>query len=153
MHPDIRALAQRAGVVYAATDNFGDGYALATSSDEGETWQPLMAYDDVQAINPCLREQCRTLCETEPLASIWPAAVCSASGAGGSTGAGGTGAAGGSSGAGGSAGSAGGRPPKSSGGGGCAIAPTGARPRPARAPRLHGGAPLLEAPARAHVSP
>jgi len=84
----------------------------------------LMAYDDVRAINPCLREQCRALCEMEPLASIWPAAVCSASGAGGAAGAG-TGA-GGSAGTSGSAGAGGGgaRPPKSSGGGGCAIAPT-----------------------------
>jgi hypothetical protein len=121
-HPDIRALSQRAGVVYAATDNFGDGYALATSSDEGDSWQPLMAYADVQAINPCLREQCRMLCETEPLASIWPPAVCLAgSGAGGAGGGGGP--AGGSSGGAvaGSSGAGGGTRPPSSGGG-CAVA-------------------------------
>ena len=35
--PSVRALSQRAGVVYAATDNFGDGYALGASTDEGNT--------------------------------------------------------------------------------------------------------------------
>jgi photosystem II stability/assembly factor-like uncharacterized protein len=84
--PRIRALAERAGVVYAATDNFGDGYALGASSDEGTTWRGVMSYGQVQAIIPCLRgdAQCRASCEalagqgTMSPGMIWEADVCSA---------------------------------------------------------------------------
>jgi hypothetical protein len=76
--PAIRALSQRAGTVYAATNNFGDGYALGTSVDEGTTWQPMMSYADVDAINPCLKAQCQATCDLEVQLSLWPAEVCSA---------------------------------------------------------------------------
>ena len=128
--PWIRALSQRNGLVYAATDNFGDGYAVATSADEGTTWKGLMGYADVKAINPCLKVQCQATCEVEVGLSLWPAEVCSAdpptaTGTGGSGG--GQGGASGASGAtigGGGTGGAGGRPPAKSGG--CALA--GERP-------------------------
>ncbi len=85
--PAIRALAERAGTIYAATDNFGDGFALATSTDQGTTWSKLMSYDQVQAIVPCLRAdaQCQATCaalagmgDMSP-GMIWSATVCSAS--------------------------------------------------------------------------
>jgi len=84
--PHIRALSQRGGTVYAATDNFGDGYALAVSNDEGATWHAAMAYDQIQAILGCVRSdpQCQARCQA--LAGqgamspgmIWESAVCSA---------------------------------------------------------------------------
>jgi hypothetical protein len=84
--PRIRALSQRGGVVYAATDNFGDGYALGASDDEGTTWRKVMSYDQIEAIVPCLRQdaQCQASCQA--LAGqgamspgmIWEANVCSA---------------------------------------------------------------------------
>ncbi len=76
--PAIRALSQRSGKVYAAADNFGDGYALGTSADEGTTWQALMTYADVKAINPCLKAHCQTTCEAEVMVSLWTADVCAA---------------------------------------------------------------------------
>ena len=69
--PAIRALSQRGGMVYGAADNFGDGYALGTSTDEGTTWQALMTYADVKAINPCLKAHCQTTCEAEVEVSLW----------------------------------------------------------------------------------
>ena len=54
--PSIRALSQRDGVVYAAADNFRDGFALGTSADEGETWQALLRFNQVQGILPCLSQ-------------------------------------------------------------------------------------------------
>ena len=84
--PHIRALSQRGGTVYAATDNFGDGYALAVSNDEGATWHAAMAYDQIRAILGCVRSdpQCQARCQA--LAGqgamspgmIWESAVCSA---------------------------------------------------------------------------
>jgi hypothetical protein len=113
--PSVRALSQRAGVVYAATDNFGDGYALGASADEGDSWQPLLRYEDVRAIIPCLKSACQTTCQTEVDLGLWPQEVCDAAppnptGAGGGSGAGG----GANGGTGGRAGS----------GGGCSIVPS-----------------------------
>jgi hypothetical protein len=127
--PAIRALSQRAGLVYAAADNFGDGYALGTSSDEGTTWQALMTYADVKAINPCLKTACQTSCEAQVSVDLWTEDVCSADAPGstGTAGTGGTGQAGhgGSSGTGGTTGTGGtgGAPPPKHGG--CAIAAGG----------------------------
>jgi uncharacterized protein (TIGR03382 family) len=127
--PAIRALSERAGLVYAATNNFGDGYAIGTSADEGATWQPLFAYADVQQISPCLATACAAICENEASLAVWPEAVCSAGSASGTGGAGGaaaagssgTGAAGpGTAGAGG--GSTGGSDGKPSSSGGCSTA-------------------------------
>ena len=120
--PSVRALSQRAGVVYAATDNFGDGYALGASTDEGDSWQPLLRYEEVRAILPCLKSACQTICQTEVDLGLWPQEVCAAApppttGAGGVSGA-----------AGGSGGASGG--PGAHGGGGCSLAP--AAPAPAR---------------------
>lgn len=84
--PRIRALSQRGGVVYAATDNFGDGYALGTSNNEGTTWHAAMSYRQIQAIIPCLRSdaQCQASCDalagqgSMSPGMIWEANVCSA---------------------------------------------------------------------------
>ncbi|HLK90252.1 MAG TPA: hypothetical protein VKZ18_10180 [Polyangia bacterium] len=126
--PAIRALSERGGLVYAATNNFGDGYAIGTSTDEGTTWQPLFAYADVQQISPCLAATCAATCDGEAGLSVWPEAVCSAGSTGGAGGAGGVGGAGagaggagaagtgGPLGTGGAGGSTGGAPPSSSGG-------------------------------------
>jgi hypothetical protein len=82
--PRIRALSERGGVVYAATDNFGDGYALGTSKDEGTSWRAAMAYGDIEAILPCLRSDpicqstCRALAGAGEMSAgvIWADAVC-----------------------------------------------------------------------------
>src|SRR5262249_40148460 len=41
--PTIRALSARGTTLYAVTDNANDGYAIATSTDEGSSWQALMS--------------------------------------------------------------------------------------------------------------
>ena len=124
--PGIRALSQRNGLAYAAADNFGDGYAIGTSADEGTTWQPLMTYADIKAINPCLKTVCQDICSMEVGVSLWTADTCSAD-APGSTGTAGSGGAGGNVGMGGGGsggtsgvgGTVGGKPPSSHGG--CAV--------------------------------
>jgi hypothetical protein len=126
--PSIRALSQRNGTVYAATDNFGDGYALGTSVDEGTTWRAMMSYADVKAINPCLKAQCQATCDAEVMLSLWPAEVCSADPPPpGSTGTGGGGAGGTIGGGGAGGGGTGGQmPPRKKGG--CDIAATPGAP-------------------------
>ena len=137
--PAVVALAQRGGVLYAATDNFSDGYALGASSDLGATWQPVVRFDQIGSIMECLQTnpQCQASCEAlagNGLGSsgqIWPEAVCTAGaapgGAGGASGAGN----GGRAGAGGGAASTGGGGQGSSGGG-CTLAPGATCPSPLR---------------------
>jgi photosystem II stability/assembly factor-like uncharacterized protein len=48
-----RGFAERAGLLYAATDNLVDGFALAVSRDRGRTWQKVMAFADIEAISRC----------------------------------------------------------------------------------------------------
>jgi hypothetical protein len=94
----------------APAEDFGDGYAIGTSSDEGTTWQALMTYADVHAINPCLKAYCQEICAMEVAVSLWTADVCAADPPM-STGTGGSGGASGPA----------GKPPSSSNGG-CAVA-------------------------------
>jgi len=121
--PSIRALSQRDGVVYAATDNFSDGYALGTSADEGDTWHDLLRYDQVGAIMPCLKSRCQASCQTQVDLGLWPQDVCTAAaptmtGSAGSSGNSGIGGAGGA-GAGGRGGTGG---PSHPSDGNCSVA-------------------------------
>jgi hypothetical protein len=131
--PHVRGLAARGNDVYAATDNFSDGYALGVSADEGASWRAVMSYDQVNAIAPCLKGACQMVCEQEVTLDLWPTAVCSAAppaaaGDGGTdapaaaTGGhdGGTDAPGATDGG---SGGAGGADRTTSHGGGCAVAP------------------------------
>jgi MYXO-CTERM domain-containing protein len=74
--PHILALAERAGTVYAAVDTAYEPFAEATSTDEGTTWQPGLAFVNVAAIAPCLRGVCQTDCAARAQQKQWPAAVC-----------------------------------------------------------------------------
>lgn len=126
--PTINGLSERAGLVYAATDNFADGYALGTSADEGTTWQPLLTYAGVQGIAPCLATTCASTCEMLAGLSVWPEAICSAGSAGGAGGQGGAGAAGASGTGGPGPGTAGGGGSVANGGAGGATGGSDAKP-------------------------
>jgi len=76
--PHILALAERAGTVYAAVDTAYEPFAEATSTDDGTTWQPGLAFVNVAAIAPCLKGVCQTDCATRAQQQQWPAAVCAA---------------------------------------------------------------------------
>jgi MYXO-CTERM domain-containing protein len=126
--PHIRALSERAGAVYAATDNFSDGYAAGLSMDEGRTWEALVSYDAVRGILPCVKAACQASCAVQVQLNLWTAEVCSADvpssstpGAGGRAQGGAT--ASGGAGGGGGTGGAGGRP-NAADAGGCACSVT-----------------------------
>jgi MYXO-CTERM domain-containing protein len=91
--PRVRGLAQRAGHIYVAGDNFVDGFALAEISEDGKTVKPLMKFEDVRAIKECVRAQCVNDCMRRAQLKLWPETVCGAgidAGAGGAGGSGGT---------------------------------------------------------------
>jgi MYXO-CTERM domain-containing protein len=118
--PSIRGLAERNGTLYCAADNTADHFAVGTSTDEGATWQPLMRFDQIVAIDTCVKTLCQDLCAMQ-VDVLWPDTVCSAdapprpSPDGGAAGSGGGG---GGTGAAGSGGAGGHAPDAGAGGGG-----------------------------------
>src|SRR6185295_18123478 len=76
--PHIRGMAERAGVLYAATSNWDDGFAMATSIDGGTTWQRGLAFSDIGAIDACNKSACQMACGTLVADGVWPAAFCQA---------------------------------------------------------------------------
>lgn len=81
--PRVRALAHRDGRLFVAGDNFNDGFALAVSTDEGTTLTPILRYEDVSGVKPCVHAACGTACEYEASITLWPSSVCDAAAAGG----------------------------------------------------------------------
>jgi hypothetical protein len=77
--PRLRALAERDGKIYLAGSNYMDGWALAVSSDEGRTIQPLARYDQVSAVRPCVAAICQDLCDEQAGRRIWAPEVCNPS--------------------------------------------------------------------------
>jgi hypothetical protein len=76
--PNFRGLAERGGIFFGAADNVRDPFAVGYSTDEGTTWQPLMHYAQMQAIDGCAKTQCQAQCQTQVGAGLWPAGVCDA---------------------------------------------------------------------------
>jgi hypothetical protein len=73
--PHLRALAERDGLLYAAADNFADGFALAVSSDEA-TFRPLLRYDGVGRVRRCVATACVNACSDNVRLGLWSQAVC-----------------------------------------------------------------------------
>ena len=66
--PLVRGLGQRDGVAYAASSddaNDPNGFALAKSTDDGLTFQPILRFADMKAISSCVKTICADDCETE----------------------------------------------------------------------------------------
>jgi hypothetical protein len=74
--PRLRALAERAGRLYLAGSNYSDGWALAVSSDDGRTIQPVVRYDQVSAVKACVMAACQDLCDEQAGRRIWAPEVC-----------------------------------------------------------------------------
>ena len=74
--PHILGLAERDGMLYLAGKNYSDGWALATSRDEGATIQPLSSYDQVRGIMPCAMSVCGNACTLTAMQAIWTNDVC-----------------------------------------------------------------------------
>ncbi len=76
--PRVHALAERNGKLYVAAENFGDGYALAESDDEGAHLRPLTGFREVQGVKSCVADLCAGTCAYYAGITLWPEAVCGA---------------------------------------------------------------------------
>lgn len=76
--PSVRAMSARGATLYVVADNVADGYAVGTSVDEGQSWQPLMRYDQLLAIQACVKDTCQTDCLMRAAAGQWSEDFCAA---------------------------------------------------------------------------
>jgi hypothetical protein len=82
--PHLVGLAERVvggqATLYLSGKNYSDGWALATSTDEGATITPVMTYDKVAGIKPCVQQICLDSCNYEEMQAIWDPGVCTGAG-------------------------------------------------------------------------
>lgn len=78
--PHVVGLAERTEsgkpILYLSGKNYSDGWALATSTDEGQTLTAVMSYDQVSRIAPCVQQICADTCGFEEMQGIWTPEVC-----------------------------------------------------------------------------
>ncbi|MEA2695989.1 MAG: hypothetical protein QOI66_260 [Myxococcales bacterium] len=80
----IRALAERSGDLYVATDNVVDGFALAVSSDDGITFQPLLRFNQIKGARDCgnLVAECAATCSSLVSVGTFTSSSCGSGDAG-----------------------------------------------------------------------
>ncbi len=76
--PTLKGGSARGGTLYAVTDHMVEGFAIATSVDEGQSWQPFMRYDQIQAIASCVKAYCQEDCSVRAVLEQWPEEFCAA---------------------------------------------------------------------------
>jgi hypothetical protein len=78
-HLSARGFAERGGLIYAATDNVADGFAVARSRDRGVTWERVMGFGDISGISACgdLPGVCTGTCSMLAMRGTVPPSVCS----------------------------------------------------------------------------
>jgi MYXO-CTERM domain-containing protein len=76
--PSVRAMSGRGSTLYVVADDVADGYAVGTSVDEGGSWQALMSYDQVAAIQACAKATCQDDCLNRAAAGQWDDSFCAA---------------------------------------------------------------------------
>jgi hypothetical protein len=78
--PHIVGLSERVSggksTLYLSGENYVDGWALASSADEGMTVTPLMSYDQVRGIKSCAQQTCANTCNYEEMQAVWDPDVC-----------------------------------------------------------------------------
>ncbi len=85
--PHLVGLAERVvagqATLYLSGKNYSDGWALATSTDEGAKLTPMMTYDQVAGIKACVQQVCLDGCNYEEMQAIWGPSVCTGDGGAG----------------------------------------------------------------------
>ncbi len=76
--PALLSMAERQGVLYAATDTTIHAFGEAVSTDDGTTWAPGLRFSEIDAIAGCLAAACQDDCQMRAAQQQWPAAMCAA---------------------------------------------------------------------------
>ncbi|HVT06588.1 MAG TPA: sialidase family protein [Polyangia bacterium] len=76
--PAIISMAERQGIIYAATDTTVHPFGEAVSQDDGTTWAPGLRFSQIDAIAGCLAAACQDDCRMRASQQQWPVAMCAA---------------------------------------------------------------------------
>src|SRR6185436_8416972 len=74
LHP--RGFGERGTTLFVATDDTADGFALASSQDDGDSWTPRLHLANIEAIRGCVQQACVDDCWQKVTIALWPTAVC-----------------------------------------------------------------------------
>jgi MYXO-CTERM domain-containing protein len=76
--PTLRGMAARGSLIYGASDTQVETSGAFVSSDQGQSWQPLLSFDAIQAIDPCVKAKCQDDCQMRVALGQWSLDVCDA---------------------------------------------------------------------------
>jgi hypothetical protein len=74
LHP--RGFGERGTTLFMAIDQSMDGFALASSEDDGDTWTRRMDFGQVEAIRSCTQQACADDCWQKVTIELWQPPVC-----------------------------------------------------------------------------
>ena len=73
-----RGIAERGGELFVAAEDFLDGAALWSSTDEGTSWKPRLRFQQIAGVRACVRQLCATDCDYYSDLMLFPKSVCTA---------------------------------------------------------------------------
>jgi hypothetical protein len=71
-------MAARGSLIYGASDTQVETNGAFVSADQGQSWQPLLSFDAIQAIDTCVKTSCQDDCQLRAGLGQWPSDVCDA---------------------------------------------------------------------------
>ncbi len=76
--PTLRGMAARGSLIYGASDTQVESSGAFVSKDQGASWQPLLSFDAIQAIDPCVKVLCYDDCQLRAGLGQWSSDMCDA---------------------------------------------------------------------------
>lgn len=76
--PTLLGMAARGSLIYGATDTMVEDSGAFVSADQGQSWQPLLSFDAIQAIDPCVKAKCSDDCQMRAALGQWSSDMCDA---------------------------------------------------------------------------
>jgi len=76
--PTMLGMTARGSLIYGASDTQVETSGAFVSSDQGQSWQPLLSFDAIQAIDPCVKTQCQDDCQMRAALGQWSSDMCDA---------------------------------------------------------------------------
>ena len=76
--PTLLGMAARGALIYGASDTQVETSGAFVSRDQGQSWQPLLKFDAIQAIDPCVKTLCQDDCQLRAGLGQWSSDMCDA---------------------------------------------------------------------------
>ena len=71
-----RGFGERGSTLYVAADDANDGFALASSEDDGDSWTPRLRFAEIESVRSCTQRECLVDCWQKVTQGLFPPPVC-----------------------------------------------------------------------------